>query len=118
MTPLNFAYWLQGYFELTKAIEPYNNFNDYNLDLFYDCITAHCNLVKKTPGTFDPELVSFVSWVIGAVETKGNLEIIEKKLNNLFEHVIDPMTIGDQIAMSNTHQAYGNWQSENKIIRC
>jgi hypothetical protein len=67
MTPRDFCYWLQGYFELTgdgrNGIVECLSFEQKEI------ILKHIELVKVTPGHYDSRMVSFLGWMESAIES-------------------------------------------------
>jgi hypothetical protein len=111
MTPINFVYWLQGYFELresTGAVLPVR---------FFATVQAHIDMCKATPGRFNPELVGFLGWMESAIEFNASAEAIQRKLHGLFEHVIDPMTVDVEVA-ENQSSAHGSGMFGAPGMRC
>jgi hypothetical protein len=104
MTPINFAYWLQGYFELSDEIV-----EGVSLPLKVRVlISQHIDMCKATPGNYNSKLVGFLGWMESAIEFTATSDSIRKKLDNLFEHVIDPMTVDDEVAQNQSaaHNPY------------
>ena len=84
MTPENFAFWLQGYFELTDG-------HGWNSDPVIKCIRMHIEMVKVTRGNYDSRLVNFIGWMESALEFKADKQVVKDKIHSIFEHVIDPV---------------------------
>lgn len=95
MTPTNFAYWLQGYFEL-KDTEPGGVIKLTGAQV--TIIKNHLKLVRETAKRRKKSVEPFIVWVDTAidvaVEAKMDNEVlttlIRKKLVDTFIHVIDP----------------------------
>jgi hypothetical protein len=115
MTPRDFCYWLQGYFEISKAAGL--NSNDGNMLDAYDCIKAHLNVVRNTRGNFNPKLKEFMVWMDFALEFNATMVKISEKLDDIFLHVIDKEDIDDGSQLE-AHQQYGRWNSENQVMKC
>lgn len=89
MTERDFAYWLQGYFELYEA--GYPGHPD-NIEGFvgafsakqYECIKNHIALVKTTIKKPSPFLISIEALL------EYDVPAMRRVLNAYFEHVIDP----------------------------
>lgn len=84
----DFAFWLQGYFELREEGLP---LNPRQLGI----VKAHLALVRETEGK---KLGGFPEWLQGTLDAMGDqpmderlLRLVEKRLANEFEHVIDPL---------------------------
>lgn len=112
-----FAYWLQGYFELRE--------NDNPLTLAQGiCIRNHLELVKtsnitpifgkKTATAAMKPITGFCAWLDGALEMAGHsavdgllstisLNLIKNKLAAEFVHVIDPKSPGDKEVLQAVH---------------
>ena len=110
MTPILFAYWLQGFFEMFEAIG-FTEVPEGKKPMFYGCVQAHLNLCKETEGDFNPKLVTFLGWVESAIEFDVDPSKIKSKLHDIFEHVIDPMLVQDKVKQSLAHQSSGGWNS-------
>lgn len=93
MTPENFAYWLQGYFELRQNIIDTPLTADQK-----SIIINHINLVKTTtPSNF------FISTIQELLKEEGNVtHLIKRVLSGYFEHVID-LTHPDPVAADAAH---------------
>jgi hypothetical protein len=118
MNAKDFAYWLQGYFEVKEADS--NDARVTGRDGYLSGFQAKAVLEKAEsvkPGT-DPveaQAQNFVMYVQGAlstlkfetptlgflVSTTTNLKI---KLNELFVHAIDPALPGDQAVNRKAHR--------------
>ena len=114
MTPREFCYWLQGFFELCEAA---GINSDFDKRKFCDCVQAHINVVKKTPGKFSPELLEFMVWMQAAIDLDASLSKISEKLNSVFVHVIDPSSQDDGSQLA-AHQSSGGWESSDPLMRC
>lgn len=88
MTSIEFCYWAQGLFELAepKKLTPSQ----------VECILRHIDLVDKSED--GKQKSSFPAWLRGALEScesrtiRGSrLEAIRKKLNDCFQHEVDPL---------------------------
>jgi hypothetical protein len=89
MNNINFAFWLQGFFELRSQPEP---LTQNQVELIY----SHLQLAKKVDGKLD----SFGAWLealLDLVKTgsakldEKTMELITTKLGELFQHEIDPL---------------------------
>lgn len=78
MTERNFAYWLQGYIELTGAGTKGLNANQRK-----DCILAHIKLVRENQ---QGELLSTIE---ALCSLKDRHEAIKVVMSNYFEKVVD-----------------------------
>lgn len=104
MTPRDFAYWLQGAYEL--------GFDQLTGPLTLrtkHILLAHIEMSKATKGNFNPDILAFRTWVEAAIEFDASHEKIQAKLHDLFEHVIDPMTtdLEEDAAQSAAHGMFG-----------
>ena len=97
MTSTNFAFWLNGYFELSQG--KITGLSEKQIQI----IKNHLNLVFETVKTPDQTKdISFCTWLNnfleGAVATSASkksinpnaTQVIKNKLSEVFEHVIDP----------------------------
>lgn len=117
MTPINFVYWLQGFFELEDSLLG-SDFIGHALNAkFYDCVSRHLKMCQETPGNFNPKLVSFLYWVEAAIEFEVSREKIAEKLHDIFEHVIDPMTTDAEVAQ-NQSSAHGSGMFGRPGMKC
>lgn len=109
MKAAEFAYWLQGYFEIKGGEEPLSNAQG-------QAILAKAKAVKADAGTVEEKAHSFADYAAGllfpiSVEDQSDkfLAAVTKelrtKLNDLFVHAIDPTLPGDQAVLRNTHRA-------------
>jgi hypothetical protein len=84
MTERDFAYWIQGYFELIDEIDS----SDYHSGLLnvkqVECIQNHINLVKTTPKNPSVFIISVEALL------QEDTESLKKVVSAYFEHVIDP----------------------------
>lgn len=110
MTPRDFFYWMQGFFELCVAAEITSDLNQQKM---FDCIMAHANVVRTTPGKFSPELLAGVEWIATAIELDAPLKRIQDKVADVFIHVID--TPSNE---PNLHDAYGSWENPVPGMKC
>ena len=106
MTPRDFCYWLQGYFELAGAIVVANR-NVLWTDDIRTIVLKHIALVKATPGNYSSELQHFIGWLESAIEFNAPVGLIKEKLNSIFEHVIDPATPGNAVEQNQIHHSEG-----------
>lgn len=104
MTSVEFAYWLQGFFEITETKVTELSVGQVNM------INKHLELVFKCDKT--PSI--FCSWLKGFVEAcdkpmkEDKLTIVRLKLHNEFQHVIDPSYSDDSDFLSNLNNTHGN----------
>ncbi|MGG6281863.1 hypothetical protein ACQ4M3_09855 [Leptolyngbya sp. AN03gr2] len=101
MTPIDFAYWLQGYFELSGSNVQWDHY-------IQATVSEHIELVKVTPGNYDSRMVQFIGWLESAIEFKAPVSTIRLKLNEIFEHVIDPNTAGNSEQQNQIHHGWGD----------
>lgn len=133
MKSTEFAYWLQGFFELNHLTEG-TGLKDLILQKgHYECIQDHINLVK----TYESEKVMpFVHWLEGFIAgylvssttDDNNAEYtravnttkeIQTRLGNLFAHEIDPSYGKEkQEAMNKVHSGARPPRNEDRRIRC
>jgi hypothetical protein len=81
MTPRDFAYWLQGPYEIHPPTGTMTATQK-------AVILAHVKMSEETSGVFNTALVEFRTWVKTALEFNATHEQISAKLSDLFEHVI------------------------------
>lgn len=117
MTPINFVYWLQGFFELEQSLLGSDVVGPALNATFYDCVSRHLKMCQETPGDFNPKLVSFLGWVEFAIDAEVSRETIEVKLHDIFEHVIDPMTADQEVAQ-NQSAAHGPGMFGDYGMKC
>ena len=110
MTPRDFFYWMQGFFEAVKAAGLTSEVNKKGL---FDCYMAHIEVVRKTPGKFDPELTSAVEWIATAIELDAPLQKIQEKVANVFIHVIDQPSNDPS-----PHDLYDSWENPIPGMKC
>jgi len=117
MTNREFCYWLQGFFELSRATGLDNQ--------QVVAIKNHLNLVRKV----EQKLSEFPSWLEGFLDAAGEgllgtgqaVEQIRTKLNAIFKHEIDPSYPGDQAELNDIHSGGGfnpGGCSHDQMIRC
>lgn len=95
MTPRDFCYWLQGYFELDGS--------NWNSPDVLEIVLKHLELVKATPGDYDSNMISFLGWLESAIEFEASQEKVQEKLSSIFEHVIDKNTPGNSYLQNQIH---------------
>ena len=104
MLSVEFAYWLQGYFEIsTTEIKELSvsqvEMIHKHLDLVFKC--------DKTPS-------AFCLWFKGFLEAgdkpmkEKHVLILKAKLQGEFQHVIDPSYSDDSDFLSNLNNTHGN----------
>jgi hypothetical protein len=113
-----FAYWLQGHFELQDHFSDETlanskeNKNQFLTGMQVDCIKNHIQLhfecVKREKADPDP----FICWLDGSLTYFENLPTtqqetlvveVKTRLNNLFIHKIDPKMPGDKKSLQDIH---------------
>ena len=108
MTPRDFAYWLQGFFELQS--DPKQNLTPKQVQT----INSHIALVNEEGGA------NYLTMTIGALlagsEAGGlsNTAPIRAVLSAHFEHVIDPQSKGEQSHLNSIHNGGG----PGPVTRC
>ena len=120
MTSRDFAYWLQGYFEIAEPKV---------LDVkATELVKRHLGLVFKYE---KKPTMNFPIWLNGFLEigkpdelNEAVLNIIKKELNSLFKHEIDPL-YGDNIMQHELNSIHNNKPSflhdgldDGSLIRC
>ena len=111
MKATDFAYWLQGFFEISEY--------DPNLSKKQALqILEKAQSVKAGTDPVETKVQNFVSYTQGvltsltyAPKEENNLEFLKKvtvdlkeRLNNIFIHAIDPAVPGDQQQLRKTHR--------------
>ena len=106
MTPRDFVYWLQGYFELSNV--PVIG------DAQVECIQKHIALVRTT----EPQDV-IVGTIENLLRVTRDVAIIQTVVGAYFQHVIDPQH-PDQDAANAAHfsTSYTKPQVNNALYRC
>lgn len=103
MTPRDLIYWIQGGYEyggpLTGTLT----------EAQARTLKNHIEMCKATSGKFNPDLLAFRTWMEAALELGSTHEQIQAKLNQLFVHVIDPMTTDLREAAAQTAAHQGHW---------
>lgn len=61
------------------------------------------------------QLVHFLGWMESAIEFKASKKIIRDKLHGIFEHIIDPMIVDQEVA---ENQSSAHNQDDLYISRC
>ena len=104
MKSTDFAYWLQGFFELSHLTEAPRPLELVLQKNHYECIQDHINLVKTYEGE---KVLPFVHWLEGFIagylvssttddsntgykQAVNTTKEIQTRLGNLFAHEIDP----------------------------
>jgi hypothetical protein len=118
MKSIELVYWLQGFFELIELTPPPKEKETILNKEHYQCIQNHINLVK----TFEKEkALPFIHWlegfisgylvslstedsVSGYAQAVNTTKEIKTRLNDLFEHTIDPSYGKDQSALNQAHR--------------
>jgi len=100
-----FAYWLQGYFEITEGEA---SLTTSQVSKIKNHILLHMECSHREK--IDPN--TFICWLNGAITFYEDLpkekqeelvKEINQKLNNLFIHKIDPKMPGDKDSLQNIH---------------
>lgn len=130
MKPNEFAYWLQGYFELREEDKPLTREQ-------WDVVINHINLVKKVLEGSKRDLadalfsnlkenstVAFINWLVGILEAAATPELkvdldaitplVKKKLGEQFEHVIDKGYGIDPAVLHEVHSPASKKQGTKK----
>lgn len=103
MTPQDFAYWLQGYFEIFEASEKVPEWDSKTRS----CVRKHLELVDAATvghSMYDERLLRFLGWMEAALDGSVAVHIIKRKLNDIFEHVVDPSVQGNQQQLNQIHK--------------
>jgi hypothetical protein len=108
MTPRDFAYWLQGYFELTEAFTKELQESHWQAKETQKIVLAHIDLVKVTPGNYDSRMVAFIGWLESCLEFGGSYTKVKVKLSDIFSHVIDPNTPGNSQLQNQVHNPFSD----------
>jgi hypothetical protein len=108
MKAAEFAYWLQGYFEIKGGDTPLTNAQATQ-------VLQRAKAVKAGADTVEAQAHSFADYAAGllfpvSVEEQSDKFLasvtkeLRTKLNNLFVHAIDPTLPGDQEQLRQTHR--------------
>lgn len=108
MKAAEFAYWLQGYFEIKGGDAPLSNAQASQ-------ILQRAKAVKADAGPVEAQAHSFADYAAGllfpvSVEDQSDKFLasvtreLKTKLNDLFVHAIDPTLPGDQDQLRETHR--------------
>jgi hypothetical protein len=111
MKATEFAYWLQGYFEIDGNDKPLSNAQAKK-------VLERAKSAKSDGGAVDNKAQSFADYTAGAlfpvtIEDQSEKFLgtitreLKSKLNDLFIHAIDPAIPGDQTQFRNTHRPDG-----------
>ena len=112
MKAVEFAYWLQGYFEIKDAsTHPINPFGMFEDELSRDQVTGLLekagtvqvgeSAAEKKAGIF----VEFVKTTLAKQPFRATATAIKEKLHELFIHDIDPSYEGDQSVLGKLHKS-------------
>jgi hypothetical protein len=109
MTERDFAYWLQGFFEIGKEGEVWSDLTPEQID----CIKNHIALVRTTQKT---------SVLLTAIEALLDHDTVsvQKVISSYFEHVIDPQH-PDQDVANAAHTGFKpafNHPASGPKVRC
>jgi hypothetical protein len=118
MRSIEFAYWLQGYFEISEDV---TEINERRLSI----IKAHLSLVFE----YDKEPSKFIHWLKGFLDGANHNSLtpeltdkVKKELHSIFKHVIDPSYTNDpkkQNEMNAIHNSSNNHLfSKEEGVRC
>ncbi len=123
-----FAYFLQGYFEITGSVESRQECPDCNTQFStvtpssltasqVACIKNHIKLHLECALREEIQPEPFICWLDGSLlyfdklpqEDQENLVLeIKERLNNLFIHKIDPKMPGDKESLQDIHDGKGS----------
>ncbi len=102
-----FSYWVQGFFELRNETE---QDNQALTEAQWRCVKKHLELVKTVE---KKGLSGFPAWLDGVltvatcpelvVDQKALTRLVETKLGEHFQHVIDKTYPGDQKVLNEIH---------------
>jgi hypothetical protein len=105
MTERDFAYWLQGYFEIAGDLQSSLTLNQ------TVCIRNHIALVRTTQKT------SVLLTAIEALLDNDDTVSIRKVISSYFEHVIDPQH-PNQEAANTAHSPWSGPGTNGPTMRC
>jgi hypothetical protein len=125
MKAAEFAYWLQGYFEINGESQSLSEAQAKQ-------ISEKASAVGPETSTVEVAAYSFVKYVEGMLFPvsqgmagsdflKGTTEQIKTKLHDLFVHSIDPSYEGEQDLYHAIHGSQGSGFKPNKpgsVMRC
>jgi hypothetical protein len=108
MKAVEFAYWLQGYFEIKGGDAPFSNAQAQQ-------VLEKAKAVKAENGPAETQAHSFADYAKGllfpvSVEEQSDRFLaaatkeLKTKLHDLFVHAIDPSVPGDQEPLRQTHR--------------
>jgi hypothetical protein len=125
-----FAYWLQGYFELgdhfdaesleaskTKKATPFLTITQ------VQCVKSHIQLHFECVLRENEQPEPFICWLEGSLNYYDKLPVpeqanvvreIRERLNNLFIHKIDPQMPGDKDSLQDIHDGKGSKEKPPK----
>jgi hypothetical protein len=111
MKAVEFAYWLQGYFEIEGSSSVLTQAQ-------LSSIKERAEKVQASRDQVELQAKSFVDYVLGAIsavparrdeQARATVsQNIRQKLNDLFVHAIDPSYSGDQTHFNQTHNNGGH----------
>ena len=124
MKATEFAYWLQGYFEINSASSSplgIGGMGAWETGLSEDqaqAVMDKAATVKVGQGPAEAQAGLFVAYAIKAFMGKsyeaGTAEL-KQKLHDLFVHAIDPSYEGDQTQLNQLHKPNGG---NGPVMRC
>jgi len=110
MKAVEFAFWLQGYFELTGGADPLTATQAQK-------IAQKAATVKAGTGEAEAKANDYVAFAQGVLLMAGQTadgaalgfatQTLKSRLNDLFLHAIDPTMQGDQQQLRRTHRPEG-----------
>ena len=120
MNPRDFAFWLQGFYELNISCGKDYQFTVEQIKL----ILKHIELVKAymrdrkkiRSGDYTHDKAQFVFWLEGVLAASGSnvYQLVQTRLSHLFEHVIDKEISGDQDEFNSIHGS----APDGELYRC
>ncbi len=118
MTSTEFAYWANGYFEISEDV---TEINERRLSI----IKAHLDLVFK----YDKQPSKFIHWLKGFLDgvntnslTPELTDKVKKELYSIFKHEIDPSYTNDPKIQNEMNVIHNNGKpssfSNQGVVRC
>jgi hypothetical protein len=119
MNATEFAYWLQGYFEIKEAADTDGRLNADTIGTLSrsqaQAVLKMAESVKPGTSSIETQAQNFVMYAQGALSTikfqTPTLEFLvattlnlKSRLNDLFLHAIDPALPGDQTVHREAHR--------------
>jgi len=126
-----FAFWLQGFFEITdhfseKTLAQAKTRKDQFITAHQvECIKNHIQLHFECCLREDTRPNQFICWLDGSLtyfdylpqpQQEALVLEIRKRLNSLFEHVIDPQMPGDKKSLQDIHDGKGGKKPAPKKV--